>query len=913
MLAEGVRALLAVDSVDLVLVREGRAPVPAAAPSDATGAPVQPALALEREHRPWVVGPGCIYVPLWDEQHLLALLRLHRAPRLRRWQCAALTQVQPLLATAVARGSYLRELEERSVLHRRMVDMAQEGIWLAGAHDETVFVNTRMAEMLGYRPEEMIGRPVYDFLPPDQRPRTSKHLECERRGEVRKTDVRLLRRDGSELWAFVSAGPVSADDGSRLGALALVTDISERKRGEAALRESEARLRQVVEQLPGVVWTVDRDLRVTSVGGAGLEFMARQPSDMLGRTGPEIVGDEDPLHALVRRALAGEPVLTEGCWFGRLYQVRLEPLRNAAGEVTGCLGVSWDITDLRRSQLELERERERARVILESIGDGVIATDPEGRIVYLNPAAEASTGWPEAEALGQPAETVFRLASETSGHSLAGELREALRGGARFRLPPLSVLFSRDGHQVPVEDSFAPIVDNAGGRLGSVLVFHDVSESRQLAAQLRHQASHDALTGLPNRDLLLDRLEQGLRHAERRRGRLALLFLDLDRFKHINDTLGHALGDELLKHVSERLREAVRRTDTVSRLGGDEFVVLLAHLERVEDATDLAEKLTDAIAQPFCLGGHELHVTTSLGIALFPEDGSSSESLLQQADIAMYHAKESGRNAFRFYTPDMNRRAAERLFLEHSLSRVLERGELAVYYQPQIDLRTGHAVGVEALLRWQHPRYGAIEPERFIPVAEDTGTILEIGEWVLTEACRQAQAWQRQGLPVRVAVNVSAVQFARADAVALVTRVLGATGLAPDQLELELTETVVMRDAEHAAQRLGALKALGVRVAVDDFGTGYSSLSYLKAFPLDSLKIDRSFVRDLATDPSDAAIATAIIRMAHSLRLTVTAEGVESAVAQAFLAAQGCDSGQGHFFGSPRPAAEVEALLRERG
>lgn len=905
-LVRGVAALLAAESVEAVVLAEDGTPL-AAAGSRPERSPVLPVAEARRHRRAWRDDQGDTVLPLWSADRLVGVLRLSGA-RTRRG--AALAGVQRSLAAAVSRNLKMYALQERFSLHRRLVDMAQEGIWLAGPDDRTAFVNARMAQMLGYRPEEMLGRPVYDFMPADQRPTAQDHLDCERLGEVRKSDFRLLRRDGSELWAIVSAGPVKADDGHYLGGLALVTDIGERKRMEAALRASETRLRLVVEQLPGVIWTVDRELRVTSVQGAGLKVMRRGVTELIGRTGPEILGEDDPLHDQVRRALAGESQVTEGRWFGRLYQVGLEPLRDEDGHIVGCLGVSWDVTELRESQAELLREREWAHVILESIADAVIGTDAEGRVVYLNPTAEDCTGWSAADALGRPAEEVFALVDELSGQALGERLRRALRDGRPFRLPQRSLLRRRDARLLPVEDAVSPIHDPATGFRGNALVFHDVSASRRLAAQLRHQATHDALTGLPNRELMLDRLEQSLRQAQRRERLLALLFLDLDRFKHINDTLGHDIGDQLLRQVAGRLRDAVRRTDTVCRLGGDEFVILAAEPARVEDVADLAEKIVGVMARPFLLNRHELHLTTSIGIALYPDDGVSRDVLLKHADIAMYHAKDGGRNTFRFFTAEMNRRAEERLFLEHGLRRALRQGELAVHYQPQVDLRSGRVVSVEALLRWRHPRLGSISPERFVPVAEDVGLIVEIGAWVLQRACEQGTAWLRAGLPVKVAVNVSAVQLHRADMVTAVSEALWGSGLPAGQLILELTETAVMHSPEHTAERLTRLKALGVHIAVDDFGTGYSSLSYLKQFPVDCLKIDRSFVLNLAEKSSDAAIATAIVRLAQSLRLDVTAEGVETEDALAFLVGQGCHLGQGHLFSAAGTPEEIEPLLR---
>jgi diguanylate cyclase (GGDEF)-like protein len=390
------------------------------------------------------------------------------------------------------------------------------------------------------------------------------------------------------------------------------------------------------------------------------------------------------------------------------------------------------------------------------------------------------------------------------------------------------------------------------------------------------------------------------------------MFVDLDHFKTINDSLGHFAGDQLLTEVAQRLVACGRRMDTVARLGGDEFVVLLAETT-LEGAGAVARKIIDSVAQPYQIEQHQLTVTPSMGISLYPQDGRDFESLLKHADTAMYRAKESGRNAYQFFASEMNVAALERLVLENSMRQALERGEFVLHYQPQIDVASGSIVGAEALIRWKHPEIGMVSPGRFIPVAEVSGLIGPIGEWVLREACRQNHAWQTDGLPpICIAVNISSVQFRGGKLEESVREVLAATGLEPEWLELELTEGTVMSDANATVDALHRLSAMGIRLAIDDFGTGYSSLSYLKRFPIDRLKIDQSFVRDIVTDPDDWAIASAVISMGHSLRLDVIAEGVEHAEQLEMLRRQGCDEVQGYFFSVPLPAAEFAELLRQQ-
>jgi diguanylate cyclase (GGDEF)-like protein/PAS domain S-box-containing protein len=556
-------------------------------------------------------------------------------------------------------------------------------------------------------------------------------------------------------------------------------------------------------------------------------------------------------------------------------------------------------------------EKERAQVTLNSIGDAVICSDIAGNITFLNAAEERMAGWSWQEAADRPMAEFFRILDATSRDGTPNPIETAIGQNRTVNLPSNCILIRRDGLEIPIEGSVSPIHDREGQAAGAVTVFRDVSTARAMTLQMTHSAQHDFLTGLPNRMLLSDRLSQAIALARRTTKQVAVLFLDLDGFKHINDSLGHSIGDKLLQSIAKRLVDSVRASDTVSRQGGDEFVVLLQDVQHSEDAATTARRILQTVAKGHPVGEHELHVTTSIGVSVYPEDGLDAETLIKNADTAMYRAKENGRQSYQFFKPAMNARAVERQSIEESLRRALERREFALHYQPKINLRTGAITGAEALLRWTHPMQGSIAPARFIPVAEACGLILPIGAWVLREACEQARAWVDAGLPATtIAVNVSAMEFRDQNFLTGVFATLSETGLDPRCLELELTESVLMKRVEATASILQTLREKGVKVAIDDFGTGYSSLSYLRKFPVDALKIDQSFVRQISIARDDTAIVTAVIHMARSLKLRVVAEGVETPEEAAFLRNQQCDEAQGFYFSPPVLPQLFASLLR---
>ncbi|MBI2311014.1 MAG: EAL domain-containing protein [Betaproteobacteria bacterium] len=560
---------------------------------------------------------------------------------------------------------------------------------------------------------------------------------------------------------------------------------------------------------------------------------------------------------------------------------------------------------MRVQQEAAERVRKLSRAVEQS-ANAVVITDLKGDIEYVNPKFCELTGYGPDEVMGRnprllksgetPPE-VYREMWETllAGREWFGEFHNRKKNGELFWCL----------------ESISPIKDDQGAITHFVSVTEDISSRKLAESTIRQLAYHDVLTGLPNRRLFRDRLEQAAANARRSGHSLALLYLDLDRFKNINDTLGHSVGDALLKAVADRITGTVRHEDTVARLEGDEFAILLSDIHNVENAARVAEKLARSLKQPFHVPGHELFVTASIGISLYPQDTEDLDTLNQNADLALHRAKELGDN-FGFFTADMNATVLQHLTLENSLRRALEREELVLHFQPQVDIATRRISGAEALVRWQHPDLGLIAPVRFIPLAEETGLIVPIGEWVLREACAQAQSWQREGrLPLRVAVNLSVRQFRDKGLVDTVAAVLAQTGLPPSLLELEITESMLMERSGEALEKLRQLGAMGLTIAIDDFGTGYSSLGYLKRLPIQVLKIDQSFVQDIGTDPDDRAIVSAVVALAHMLKLKVIAEGVETREQLEFLRSLSCDNLQGYLYSHPLEASAFRAMLDE--
>jgi diguanylate cyclase (GGDEF)-like protein/PAS domain S-box-containing protein len=808
--------------------------------------------------------------------------------------------------------------------YRGLLEAAPDAMVVVNQGGDIVLLNLQAEKQFGYPRGELLGQKVTNIIPEGFAERlVADDLRSAEDALTQQigTGIELIarRKDGSEFPIELMLSPLENAEGVLV--TAAIRDISMRKTAETHLAQMEGRYRGLLEAAPDAMVVVNQSGDIVLLNLQAEKQFGYPRDELLGQKVTNIIpkgfaerlvaddlrSAEDALAQQIGTGIELIARRKDGSEFP--IELMLSPLENAEGIlVTAAIR---DISMRKAAEEALFAEKERAEVTLKSIGDAVLCTGLAGNITFLNIAAENMTGWSWLEAVGRPMAEVFSIVDATTRQPTPNRTELAARLNRTAQLPANCILIRHDGLEMWVEGSASPIHDSEGQDVGAVTIFRDVSGARTMALEKAHSAEHDFLTGLPNRLLLSDRLSQAVALAPRHQNRIAVLFLDLDNFKHINDSLGHPTGDKLLQSIAKRLVECVRGSDTVSRQGGDEFVMLLSDAEHWEDAAVVARRMLRAVAEPHSIDWHDLHITASIGVSVYPDDGIDAETLIKNADTAMYQAKENGRQSYQFFKPEMNVRAVERQSLEEGLRRALERHEFALHYQPIIDLRTGAIIGAEALIRWTHPTRGSISPMQFIPVAEDCGLIVPIGAWVLREACAQARAWLEAGLPITtLAVNVSAMEFREENFLKGLVAILSETGLNPGVLVVELTESLLMKHAESAASILQALRERGVRVAIDDFGTGYSSLGYLRKFPLDALKIDQSFVRQISTAGEDTAIVTAVIGMARSLNLRVIAEGVETREELEFLHANQCDEVQGYYFSRPVVPEQFAELLK---
>ena len=775
--------------------------------------------------------------------------------------------------------------------------------------------NRGAERVYGYSAVEALGRNISFLVPPEKHAELHVLLQKVAEGNtIASFRTQRLKSDGTIIDVSLSLSPIRDETGKLVGVSRIARDITAFRRTEKQSRLQSAAL----EAAANAITITDRHGTIVWVNHAFTTMTGYSKEEALGKNPRLWKSGEQPesYYAKLWSTISSGEV-----WQGEIVNRRkdgttyteemtitpvIQDVDNAAD--THFVAIKQDITERKQAEQALRQAEEKYRTIFEDAVVGIFQTTPEGRPLSVNYALAQMHGYDSPEQfLAEVSNVVLQLFVHPNQMD---ELRHVLGEKGVVRGAEVEV-YRRDRTKKWVLTNLRAVRDAGGNIMLHEGIIEDITERKVAEEQVQFLAFYDALTGLPNRRLLQDRLNQALASARRQKNKLGLLFLDLDRFKDINDSLGHSVGDLLLQEVAERLKAWGREQDTVARLGGDEFLIALTHVKDTPDAAVAAERLMDAMTAEFVIQGHSLNVSCSIGISIFPEHGADCETLIKNADAAMYSAKADGRNNFRFFTEDMNAQAVERLTLESGLRSALAQEQLFLMYQPQMDIATGRITGLEALLRWQHPELGLVPPDRFIRIAENIGLIVPIGEWVLRTACSQARKWQDEGIPaVSVAVNVSAVQFRQEGFCGLIQRVLHETGLAPQYLELELTESLLLANADLMLSVVQELKAMGVTLAIDDFGTGYSSFSYLRQFRVSKLKIDRVFIRDVAVNPDDAAITTAIISMAKSLRLKVIAEGVETEAQMSFLRAHQCDEIQGYYFSKPLAVDKVAGKLR---
>jgi len=805
--------------------------------------------------------------------------------------------------------------------YRNIVDYASVGIYRSTPDGAILMANPALARILGYdSADELQGRNLATDVYVTERERQTALQRFAANGYAIEEDLRWRRKDGTPIWVQLNAHAIDLQEGAEVYE-GFVFDITERKLADQQIAAANAQRKAVLDAATRVSIIATDARGIITVFNSGAERMlGYAASDVIGaRNITEIHLDTELVqHArrlafelgeklngfdvLVRRATREGLEEREWTYIGNdgepvTVLLSVTALRDEHGNLTGYLHVGTDVTE--RKQAE-ERLRQQSAAMTASM-DGIGILDGRLDFTYVNDALAKLFGYPTPQEiigrslcdLYEPPEQVRFITTIVPLVQQRGRWRGEATG------------LRHDASLFPQEISLTSI---EGG--GMVCVVRDITERTYAEEQIKHLAYHDALTTLPNRLLFKDRVTVAISHAQRHGSRVSVLFLDLDRFKVINDSLGHNIGDQLLQAVAARVQSCVRDSDTVARLGGDEFTLLLPELTHAEDAALVAQKILEAVRYPFHIEGREFYITTSIGISVFPEDGPDAETLIKSADTAMYQAKEQGRDNYQLFNALVNAKALQRIALEHGLRRSLSHHEMAVHYQPIFDFRTGRITGMEALLRWTDPELGAIPPATFIPLAEAIGVMIPIGTWALRVACAQAKQWHDSGFDtLSLAVNLSVCQLQQPDLVNLVREILAETGLPARHLELEITESTAMQSPEASIRTLYELKRLGIRISLDDFGTGHSSLAYLKRFPIDTLKIDQSFIRDITRDPDTAAIVTAIIAMGHSLRLKVIAEGVEFTDQATFLKRHNCDQMQGYLINAPMPAPELGAIL----
>lgn len=798
--------------------------------------------------------------------------------------------------------------EEAERYYRQVIDSAIDGFFAIDAQRRFVEVNDRLCELFGYPRDEWLGRTPLDFITAESRAELIRQMQRIDTSDRRRYQLVAQRKDGSTFPILLNNSTHRNAEGEVTGSFGFITDLTPILAAQQAVAESERELRGILDDLQDTYYRTDQSGVIVRASRSVEQLLGYTVEEVLGRRLADLYcseTDRESFLALMQanggHVVGGESRLRHKDGRELWVLTTAHFIHDAAGKVIGVEGTTRDNTRQRQAEQQLRL----AAKVFESSGEAIMITDPRGVIVSVNQAFTAITGHAATDVVGRNASL---LASGRHEAAFFGEMWRVLRQAGYWQGEVWNR--RRNGEIFPEWLGISSVRDDRGELVNYIGIFTDISERKAVEAKIEHLAHHDTLTGLPNRLLLKDRMEQAIVHAERNGRRVALLFVDLDRFKAVNDSYGHPVGDILLRDAALRLQSCVRESDTISRHGGDEFLVVLADLHDSRIPAQIAAKIMSVLSQPFHIEGHEAGISASVGIAVYPDDGADFDVLLKRADTAMYHAKEAGRNAFRFHTQPMNVAARERLDLHQRLREALGRDEFELYYQPVVELAGGKVVGGEALLRWRVPGEGVLGAGQFIAAAEHDGLIVPLGDWVLHRACRELAHWQAAGRKkLSLSVNVSPIQFRRGDVVDTLRRALAATGADPAGLEIEFGEAVLAEGSEAVRDCLAQLKALGMRLSIDDYGSGTSSLPAIKRFGIDALKIDRAFVGGLLTQPDSAAIVRAAIGLAAELGLRAQAEGVESGAMATVLRDMGCVLAQGFELGRPLPAAEFRQLI----